>query len=152
MHSLTDFSINFMAGSPDLRQYLPVFAEFYLSKKTEGSLKGFSKSSGTFQVALGGDGCPFGKTESACSFLVSFTNDGRGVASSYNNFLIFGANCDQSSPVVKKYVRSLLPQLLELERTEFEFKGCKYRFKLEELPNDNYENACNASRRVDNQC
>ena len=120
----------------DLRQYLPVLAEFYLSKKTEGSLKGFSESSGTFQVALGGDGCPFGKTESACSFLVSFMNDGRGVASSYNNFLIFGANCDESPPVVKKYVRSLLPQLSELERTEFEFKGCKYRFKLEELPND----------------
>ncbi|KAK2558852.1 hypothetical protein P5673_018463 [Acropora cervicornis] len=34
-----------------------------------------------------------------------FMNVGRRVASSYDNFLIFGANCDESSPVVKKYVR-----------------------------------------------
>ena len=120
----------------DLRQYLPMLAKFYLSKKTEESLKGFAESTGTFQIALGGDGCPFGKNESACSFLVSFMNVGRRVASSYDNFLIFGANCDESSPVVKKYVRSLLPQLSELERTEYEFEDFKYRFKLEELPND----------------
>ena len=120
----------------DLRQYLPMLAKFYLSMKTEESLKGFAESPGTFQIALGGDGCPFGKNESACSFLVSFMNVGRRVASSYDNFLIFGANCDESSPAVKKYVRSLLPQLSELERTEYEFEDFKYRFKLEELPND----------------
>ena len=37
---------------------------------------------------------------------------------------------------MKKYVRSLLPQISELERTELEFEDFKYRFKLEELPND----------------
>ena len=63
-------------------------------------------------------------------------NVGRRVASSYDNFLIFGANCDESSPVVKKYVRSLLPQPSQLERTEYEFEDFKYRFKLEEWPND----------------
>ena len=51
------------------------------------------------------------------------------------SFLIFSANCDESSPVVKKYVRSLLPQISELERTEFEFEDFKYKFKLEELYN-----------------
>ena len=54
----------------DLRQYLPMLAKFYLSMKTEESLKGFAESPGTFQIALGGNGCPFGKNESACSFLV----------------------------------------------------------------------------------
>ena len=44
----------------DLRQYLPMLAKFYLCKKTEESLKGFAESTGTFQIALGGDGCPFG--------------------------------------------------------------------------------------------
>lgn len=120
----------------DLRQYLPMLAQFYLSKNRKESLKGFAESTGTFQIALGGDGCPFGKSESACSFLVSFLNVGRRVASSYDNFLIFGSNCDESSPVTKKYVRSLLPQIAELEREEFEFQGIKCRFKLEELPND----------------
>ena len=79
---------------------------------------------------------PICQNESAYSFLVSFLNVGRRVASSYDNFLIFGANCDESSPVTKKYVRSLLPQIAELERAEYEFEGMKYRFKLEELPND----------------
>ena len=69
-----------------------MLAKFYLSKKAEESLTGFAESTGTFQIALGGDGCPFGKNESACSFLVSFMNVGRRVASSYDNFLIFGAN------------------------------------------------------------
>lgn len=55
--------------------------------------------------------CPFGKNESACSFLVSLLNVGRRVASSYDNFLIFGATCDENSPVTKKYVGSLLPQI-----------------------------------------
>ena len=119
----------------DLRQYLPMLAKFYLSKNIKESLKGFTESTGTFQIALGGDGCPFGKNESICSFLVSFLNVGRRVASSYN-FLIFSANCDESSPVTKKYVRSLWPQIAELERAKYEFEGIKFRFKLEELPND----------------
>ena len=55
------------------------------------------------------------------------------MASSYDSFLIFGANCDESSPVAKKYVRSLLPQLAQLERANYEFDCIKYRFKLEEL-------------------
>ena len=113
----------------DLRQYLPMLAKFYLSKNKKASLKGFAESTGTFQIALGGDGCPFGKNKSACSFLVSFLNVERRVASSYN-FLTFGANCDESSPVTKKNVRSLLPQIAELERAEYEFEGIKYRFKM----------------------
>ena len=112
-----------------------MLAKFYLSKNIKESLKGLTESTGTFQIALGGDGCPFGKNESICSFLVSFLNFGRRVASSYN-FLIFSANCDESSPVTKKYVRSLWPQIAELERAKFEFEGIKFRFKLEELPND----------------
>ena len=45
----------------DLRQYLPMLAKFYLSQNRKQSLKGFAESTGTFQIALGGDGCPFGK-------------------------------------------------------------------------------------------
>ena len=45
----------------DLRQYLPMLAKFYLSKNRKESLKGFAESTGTFQIALGSDGCPFGK-------------------------------------------------------------------------------------------
>ena len=43
-------------------------------------------------MALGGDGSPFGKNTNACSSLVSFLNVGKQVASSSDNFLVFGAN------------------------------------------------------------
>ena len=59
-----------------------MLAKFYLSKNGKESLKGFAESTGTFQIALGGDGFPFGKIESVCSFLVGFLNVGRRVASS----------------------------------------------------------------------
>lgn len=77
----------------DLREYLPRLGTFYLNmqKTRKGALKWFGKTEGTFLVAFGGDGCPFGQNESACSFLVSFLNTGKRVASSsYNFFSIWG--------------------------------------------------------------
>ena len=52
----------------DLRDYLPQLAKFYLQtkKKSHEALKRFSETEGTFLVALGGDGCPFGKNTNAC--------------------------------------------------------------------------------------
>ena len=60
------------------------------------SLKWFSETEGTILVALGGDGYPFGKNTNACSFLVSFVNVGKQVASTSDNFLVFGANESES--------------------------------------------------------
>ena len=89
----------------DLREYLPRLASFYFRVQSrKDALKWFGKTEGTFLVAFGGDGCPFGKNETACSFLVSFLNAGRRVASSSDNCLVFGGNVDESSLVVKKYV------------------------------------------------
>lgn len=58
----------------DLRDFLPRLAKFYLQtrQKSNEALKWFSETEGTFLMALGGDGCPFGKNTNACSFLVSF--------------------------------------------------------------------------------
>ena len=63
----------------DLREYMPRLAQFYLSVCTRSKLKWFGKAERSFQLAWGGDGCPFGKNESACSFLVSFLNSGKRV-------------------------------------------------------------------------
>lgn len=82
----------------DLREYLPRLGTFYLNmqKTRKGALKWFGKTEVTFLVAFGGggDGCPFGKNESAYSFLVSFLNTGKRVASSSDNFLVFGGNVE----------------------------------------------------------
>ena len=100
------------------------------------SLKWFGNAEGTFLVALGGDRCPFGKNESACTFLVSFLNVSKRVASSNDNFIIFGANCEESCPVVKKYVQLLCQEITNLEGKVFEIEGLKVTFKFEEVPND----------------
>ena len=122
----------------DLREYLPRLATFYLNmqKTRKGALKWFGKTEGTFLVAFGGDGCPFGKNESACSFLVSFLNTGKRVASSSDNFLVFGGNVEETSLVVKRYINSVCKQIVDLERTVFEINGLHVRFHFEELPND----------------
>ena len=122
----------------DLREYLPRLALHYLSlqEKSSGALKWFGKTEGTFLVAFGGDGCPFGKSETACSFLVSFLNTGKRVASSSDNFLVFGGNVEENSLVVKKYAQYVYKQIADLEGKVFEICDFHVTFHFEELPND----------------
>ena len=62
----------------DLRAYLPRLGTFYLNMQTRrDALKWFGKTEGTFLVSFRGDGCPFGKNETASSFLVIFLNTGK---------------------------------------------------------------------------
>ena len=121
----------------DLRAYLPRLATFYLNMQTRrDALKWFGETEGTFLVAFGGDGCPFGKNETACSFLVSFLNAGKRVASTSDNFLVFGANCEETSRLVSRYVQSVYKQIHDLVGKVFEIHGIHVTFKFKELPND----------------
>ena len=86
-----------------LVEYLPHLAKFYLRKGRKGVLQWFGKTEGIFLVAVGGDSCPFGKNESAFSFLLSFVSVGKRVASCNENYIIFGSNCEETAPVVRKY-------------------------------------------------
>lgn len=119
-----------------LIEYLPRLAKFYLRKDRKETLQWFGKTEGTFLFAVGGDGCPFGKNESACSFLLSFINVGKRVASSNDNFIIFGGNCEETSPVVRKYCQFLCKEISEIEKKVFEIEGFHVTFKCAELPND----------------
>ena len=120
----------------DLTEYLPRLAQFYSSVCTRSKLKWFGKAEGSFQLAWGGDGCPFGKNESACSFLVSFLNSGKRVVSSSDIFLVFGANCQETSMVFKKYVLATCKQMADLHGKVFEINGLFVTFSFEEPPND----------------
>ena len=64
----------------NLVEYLSHLAKSYLTTNRTYALQWYGKTEGTFMFALGGDGCPFGKHESPCSFLLSFLNVGRKVA------------------------------------------------------------------------
>ena len=121
----------------DLRAYLPRLAAFYLNMQTRrDALKWFGETEGKFLVAFGGDGCPFGKNGTACSFLVSFLNAGKRVASNSDNFLVFGSNCEETSKLVKGYVQSVYKQIHDLVGKVFEINGLHVTFQFQEFPND----------------
>ena len=104
-----------------------------LLKVAQENLLWFNNEINTFHVALGGDGAPFGKDDTPCSWLVSFLNRGKHILSNSENFLIFGANCPESSPVVQRYVKlSEIEQKME----KIEFNGREVRFIFSEFPND----------------
>ena len=85
-------------------------ASFYLRVSKE-NLLWFNNEINTSHVVVGGDGAPFGKDETACSWLVSFLNRGKHILSSDENFLIFGANGSESSLVVQRYVKFLFSEM-----------------------------------------
>ena len=107
-----------------------------LLKVAQENLLWFNNEINTFHVALGGDGAPFGKDDTACSWLVSFLNRGKHILSNSENFLIFGANCSESSPVVQRYVKFLFREMSEIEKKTFEVNGTEVRFIFSEFPND----------------
>ena len=120
-----------------LEDFLPSLASFYLTLEqlTEERLLWFN-SPNTFQVVLGGDGAPFGKDESATCWAVSFLNRGKHILSSNENFLIFGANCSESSLPVKRYVKHLLQEMTVMEGKTYNLNGKDMKFRFAEFPKD----------------
>ena len=74
-----------------LAQFLPLLAIFSITTAQQSGedLLWFNDDVNTFHVLLGGDGAPFGKDDTASSWLVSFLNRGKHVLSSGEIFLVF---------------------------------------------------------------
>ena len=119
-------------------------AKFYLkvNENRIDKLKTFTekakdpKTSTVFLIAIGGDEAPLSGT----SFLMSFLNIGKRIASSYENYLVFGANVKENGLVVRRFVAQLVNQLKELEREPFIIEVCgksiQVEFTVSSLPND----------------
>ena len=128
----------------DLAQYAPRLAEFYLrvNETREDKLNFFEKfhcknpSSKLFLIAIGGDEAPLAGT----TFLLSFLNVGKRIASSFENFITFGGNVKENGEVVRRYVLKLVSELRYLENEVFEIhiNGNVFmvEFKVESVPND----------------
>ena len=130
-----------------MSENLPRLDEFYLrvnhdrlDKPKEYSV--FSKTDASafqFLVIFGGDGAPC-KEGTATAFLCSFSNVGERLASSPENFLVFGANVKKNGEVVKNYLQMVSEELSEIESKTFsvsvngEIKLVE--FGIAELPND----------------
>ena len=123
-----------------LTQFLPLLASFYFKLAEQASageeLLWFDGKVNTFHIVLGGDGAPFGKDDTACSWLVSFLNRGKHILSSCENFLVFGANCGESSIVIQRYVKFLFSEISEIKKTSFVVNGKEIKFEFSEFPND----------------
>jgi hypothetical protein len=122
-----------------LKETLIFLAKFYLNKTSGYDLIWFDEPN-TFHIALGGDGAPFGKDDTSCAWLVSFLNIGRGVLSSNENFLIFGANCSENATPVLRYINFLLSEIKTVQQETFAIATntdtIDVKFKISELPND----------------
>lgn len=118
----------------DLKENLVALGQFYLSGYSIHELFCFGEPF-TFQFCIGGDG-----DKSSCAWLVSFLNIGRGVLSSNENVLIFGANCSENCPAVMQYINILKNEIIQMERSVFvlnrNVQQVSVKFRLVELPND----------------
>ena len=114
-------------------------AKFYLTVNNQRNdkLDKFGEREGSFKVAIGGDGAPFGKDDQALAQLVSFLNCGKHVCSSREN--LFGANCSEDCEPVSRYVTILKGQMTQIEKTypiQVNGKEVVLSFRFELLPND----------------
>ena len=122
--------------------FLPRLDQFYLNVnnlrvdklKFEFNYTLKNKNSYIFLIAIGGDEAP----QSGTSFLVSFLNIGKVVASTSENFLLLGANVKENGVIVKRYISFMLSQLKTLENEVYtvNVQANKYftEFKVELLP------------------
>ncbi|XP_028417490.1 uncharacterized protein LOC114541889 [Dendronephthya gigantea] len=101
----------------DIEDLLVRLANFYLNNG-EYQIVNFGEPN-TFHIALGGDGAPFGRDDSACSWLVSFLNIGQGVLSSNENFLLFRANCSENCVPVKRFLGKLMIDIKRIESKSY---------------------------------
>ena len=119
-------------------------AKFYCHVNTnrEDKLKKFDffpcqdESSFLFALALGGDGAP----GTGMAILISFLNVGERLASSSEQYLLFGGNVDESSTYVSAFFKLLVKDISYLETKVFEIEvnggSQKIEFKVCEWPND----------------
>ena len=66
-------------------------------------------------VAVGADGAPFGKDDTATAYLISILNLLNRVQSCNDNHLLMGANCAEDIPLMKHYTKYLKEEMEEIE-------------------------------------
>ena len=75
---------------------------------TMSCLHWFSDEINLFHVAVGADGAPFEKDDTATAYLVIFLNLLERVASCEDNFLLMGSNCKENDPVMIHFTKHLV--------------------------------------------
>ncbi|XP_048585311.1 uncharacterized protein LOC125568043 [Nematostella vectensis] len=112
-------------------------ADMYLMLNEHSNiLHWFNDQKGKFIVAIGADGAPFGKDETATSYLVSLLNVLEGVQSCDHNYLLMGGNCDETHELMYEYTKHVIKEMEEIEVKEYEVRGIKISFQCRLIPSD----------------
>ena len=122
----------------DLEHFLVKLANLYLvvNQKRPGYLNWFKLPVGSFQVAIGADGTPFGKYNQATAWLVSFLNVVDRIASCNENHLICGANCSEEHPSMVEYGKQIRKDIERIEKKVYVIDGINVTFSFELVPSD----------------
>lgn len=121
-----------------LKPFLLRLADMYLTlHEKDPCLQWFNGEEGVLYVAVGADGAPFGKDDTATAYLVSFLNLLQRVQSCNDNHLILGANCEEDHPLMKSYTNHLTEEMEEVEGKQLTTeRGKQVVFKFELIPSD----------------
>ena len=88
-------------------------------------------------MAVGADGAPFGKDDTATAYLVSFINLLQRVQSCNDNHLLLGAHCEEDHVLMKSYSSHLASEMGETEgKTLVTPQGKQVIFRFELIPAD----------------
>ena len=121
-----------------LKPFLLRLADMYLTlHEKDPCLQWFNGEEGVLYVAVGADGAPFGKDDTATAYLVSFLNLLQRVQSCNDNHLILGANCEEDHALMKSYTNHLTEEMEEVEGKQLTTeRGKQVVFKFELIPSD----------------
>ena len=121
-----------------LKPFLLRVADMYLTlHEKDPCLQWFNGEEGVLYVAVGADGAPFGKDDTATAYLVSFLNLLQRVQSCNDNHLILGANCEEDHALMKSYTNHLREEMEEVEGKQLTTeRGKQVVFKFELIPSD----------------
>lgn len=96
----------------------------------------FNGKENKFIVAIGADGAPFGKDETSTSYLLSLLNVLDGVQSCDHNYLLMGANCDESHELMYEYTKHIIQEMEKIESKEYELRSKTVTFECRLIPSD----------------
>ena len=122
-----------------LEPLLVQLASLYIkTNDTLPCLHWFNEEVGVFHVAVGADGAPFGRDDTATAYLVSFLNLLERVASCTceENFLLMGANCKEDDAVMISYTKHLVKEMKTIEAKKYTIGNVDVKFVFQLVPSD----------------
>ena len=121
-----------------LKPFLLRLADLYLLLDSKSCcLHWFNGKRGVMYVAVGADGAPFGKDDTATAYLISILNLLNRVQSCNDNHLLMGANCAEDIPLMKHYTKYLKEEMEEIEgKKMMTERGHQVEFRFALIPAD----------------